>query len=280
LRAEGLEATEPGLGAAERGQLLHMVMARVWRQLGSHAALAAMGREALAVLVADAARIAVATLRSERPGRLDGPFAALERERLAQVALDWLAIDLSRAPFAVVLREDELAIEAGGLAFRGRVDRVDRFADGGLAVIDYKTGSPRVAGWLGERPDDPQLPLYALAAGEEVTAVAFACLKAGKLGFAGLAREEGLLPGVKTVELHRTAAKLAASWSELIEGWRHATAALAMQFARGEAAVDPKRPPATCRDCDLSALCRVRERPGVLDADEPVAGEGDEVEEA
>lgn len=280
LRAQGLESTEPGLGPAERGQLLHMVMARVWRQLGSHAALAAMEQPGLAALVADAARVAVATLWSERPGRLDGRFAMLERERLARIALDWLAIDRARAPFAVVLREDELVIEAGGLAFRGRVDRIDRLERGGLAVIDYKTGSPRVAGWLGERPDDPQLPLYALAAGDEVAAVAFACLKAGKLGFAGLAREEGLLPEVKTVDKHRTAAKLAASWSELIDGWRLATAGLAAEFARGEARVDPKRPFATCKDCGLSALCRVRERLGALAADEVSAGEGDEGDEA
>ncbi|MBL0143299.1 MAG: PD-(D/E)XK nuclease family protein [Betaproteobacteria bacterium] len=268
LRAEGLEKTEPGLGAAERGQLLHRVMARLWREIGSHAALAAMDPVRLEALAADAARIAVAWLRSERPGRLEGRFAALERERLARVALAWLDIDRSRAPFCVVHREEELAIEAGGLVFRGRIDRLDRLENAGLAVIDYKTGSPRVRGWLGDRPDDPQLPLYALAVGDEVTAVAFACLKAGKVGFAGLAREDGLLPDVGTVDKHRTAGKFAASWSELIEGWRLSTARLAREFAEGKASVDPKRPFATCKHCDLSALCRVRERLGALAADE------------
>ncbi len=273
LRAEALDKVEPGLGPSERGQLLHLVMARVWRSLGDQAALAAMDAAQLEALVADAARVAVARMRAEHPGRLEGRFARLEQERLASAALEWLAIDRGRPPFSVVLREDELAIEAGGLAFRGRVDRMDRLASGGLAVIDYKTGSPGVSGWLGDRPDDPQLPLYALAAGDDVRAVAFACLKKGEHGFLGLAREEGLLPGVGTVDKHRTAGKLHASWDELLEAWLQATARLAAEFAAGEARVDPKRRFASCTHCDFATLCRVDGEAVVADADEAGADE-------
>lgn len=273
LKAEGLDKIEPGLGPAERGQMLHLVMARLWRTLGDQAALAAMDAQQLEALVADAARVAVARMRAEHPGRLEGRFARLEQERLADAALEWLAIDRGRPPFSVVLREDELAIEAGGLAFRGRVDRIDRLASGGLAVIDYKTGSPAVSGWLGERPDDPQLPLYALAAGDDVRAVAFACLKKGKRGFLGLAREEGLLEGVGTVDKHRTGGKLHASWDELLDAWRQATARLAREFAAGEARVDPKKRFASCTYCDLATLCRVDGASGVAEEDEADADE-------
>ena len=51
----------------------------------------------------------------------------------------------------------------------GSIDRVDRFADGRLAIIDYKSGSPTP--YLKLSPDDPllngqllQLPIYAYAA--------------------------------------------------------------------------------------------------------------------
>ena len=264
LGAEPLESPEPGLDAADRGTLLHALMSRLWRDIGSHARLVAMPAEALATVVDNAARIAVARVRADRPGRLDGPLADLERERLVRVAFEWLAVDRDRPPFDVVLREDRVEMAVGPLTIAGRVDRIDRLASGSLAVIDYKSGSPRVAGWIGDRPDDPQLPLYALAADGDVAAVAFARLKAGEFGFAGLAREEGLIPGVPSVQGHRGAARVAASWEELLAQWRAATDDLARRFARGESAVDPKRGLASCRHCGLHPLCRVHERLGAL----------------
>jgi len=257
-------------------------MAHLWSALGSQAALAATEPERLVVLVDEAARHAVAHLRAARPGRLEGHFAALERDRLARIAREWLEVERDRPPFEVSMRETRLALTAGRLHLTGRVDRVDRLQDGGVAVIDYKSGRVNPGAWLGPRPDDAQLPLYALAigAGEDVRAVAFARLKVGEQGFAGLARDAGLLPEVKTVSQHRTAGKVAASWDELVAQWRRAVDELGDEFARGEARVDPKRGLATCRGCDLQALCRVHERLGGI-ADEGVragdeAGEHDE----
>ncbi len=275
LGAESLEKVEPGLDASDRGQLLHRVMARLWRELGSQAALLDADPDRLVALAGEAARVAVARLREERPGRLDGRFAQLERERLAAAALAWLAIDRDRPPFTVAMREEAIVLQTGGLELRGRIDRLDRLEAGGVAVIDYKTGTPRVAGWLGGRPDDPQLPLYALAAGDDVAAVAFACLRKGRMGFDGLAREAGLLPGVGPVDKHPGAGKHHASWAQLLAAWREATRALAQAFVAGEAAVDPKQPFATCRHCDLAALCRVRGR-GLVGDDEPAAGAAEE----
>ena len=51
----------------------------------------------------------------------------------------------------------------GAHTLRGRVDRVDRLADGGYELIDYKTGRPRSAAALRE---DVQLSLYAVGARE------------------------------------------------------------------------------------------------------------------
>ena len=192
--------------------------------------------------------------------------AGIAAWRSGRADLDALAA-LSHA-FDVVHREDRVEMAAGPLTIAGRVDRVDRLASGALAVIDYKSGSPRVAGWIGDRPDDPQLPLYALAMGDAVAAVAFARLKAGEFGFSGLAREEGLIPGVPSVEGHRGVARVAGSWEELLAQWRASTDDLATRFARGESAVDPKRGLASCRHCELHPLCRVHERLGALAPDE------------
>ncbi len=265
LHARALESPEPGLGPPERGDLLHKLMARLWKDLGDHATLQATDEERLSRLIDEAAAHAVSRLRAERPGRLEGRFAQLERERLARLAREWLAVERRRAPFEVRMLEERMTLPAGKLRLAGRVDRIDRLLDGGLAVIDYKTGVVSVSDWLGKRPDDAQLPLYALAAGdEEVRALAFARLRIGELGFAGLARDDGLLPEVSTVDRHPTARRQASSWGELLARWREELDALGESFASGNARVDPKHALRTCERCDLKTLCRVHERFGGL----------------
>lgn len=270
LGARGLEAPEPALDAADRGTLLHAMMAAIWERLKDHATLCATSPGALRELVAQAVDEAVRVVHGRRPGRLEGRFAELERERLAAIAMEWLEIEKARAPFEVRMREEKIRLTAGRLMIDGRVDRIDRLLKGGgIAVIDYKTGRAAVAAWMGERPDDAQLPLYALAAaGEDVRAVAFARLKTGDRGFSGVARDPDALPGVAVV-----GRKYAPSWEALVAMWRREVDALGEGFAAGDARVDPKEMLATCRRCDLKALCRVHERLTPLD-------EGDEIVDA
>lgn len=59
--------------------------------------------------------------------------------------------------------ERSFSFKLGPHVLRGRVDRVDRLAEGGYELIDYKTGRPRSAAALRE---DVQLSLYAVGARE------------------------------------------------------------------------------------------------------------------
>jgi ATP-dependent DNA helicase UvrD/PcrA len=60
-----------------------------------------------------------------------------------------------------LLLEQPFSLRVEGLRLTGRIDRVDRHADGRYEVIDYKTGSARRAA---ELQRDLQLGVYALAA--------------------------------------------------------------------------------------------------------------------
>jgi RecB family exonuclease len=60
--------------------------------------------------------------------------------------------------------ERQFSFRIGPHHLRGRVDRVDRVADGEYELIDYKTSRPKSAEQL---RDDVQLSLYALAARED-----------------------------------------------------------------------------------------------------------------
>ncbi|MGX7952299.1 double-strand break repair protein AddB [Tsuneonella sp. HG249] len=67
---------------------------------------------------------------------------ALWRPRLLK-ALSWVAERIAAEPERVpVLIETKGELDWRGTRLTGRIDRLDRFADGTFAVVDYKTGRP------------------------------------------------------------------------------------------------------------------------------------------
>jgi len=128
---------------------------------------------------------------------------------------------------------------------------VDELADGRRVLLDYKTGEVKKGAWEGERPDEPQLPLYAVTEDEgELAAVAFAQTKTGDMRFRGVQSESGILPG---------RVDALANMSEQVGDWRRVLTMLAEDFRNGLADADPKRGKKTCAFCGLPALCRIAE---------------------
>ena len=83
-----------------------------------------------------------------------------ERQGIAQLR-DFLAARASEPPLEVLDTEKTFSVEIGGARLRGRVDRLDRCGEDGVAIVDYKTGAPRSQ----EDADESlQLSIYALAA--------------------------------------------------------------------------------------------------------------------
>jgi len=264
LDAEGLEAPPPGPDARDRGTLVHAMLAKVWTELKSKARLDVISDPDLDALLAEAADTAIGRLQWSRPDALAGRFAKLERERLAQLGRAWLEQERKRPAFEVAEIEKKQTVSLGGLTVNAKLDRLDRLQGGAHAILDYKTGEASIAGWLGARPDEPQLPLYAVTSGTDVAAVAFARVRAGeKRPFRGIARKKGLIPDVDTLAEQRLhAAKGYRSWDELLSGWRRELEALGREFASGEARVAPKDGLATCTYCDVKPFCRIYERYG------------------
>ncbi len=261
LDSTPLEVPQPGLDAAERGTLLHDMLAEVWTALGNKRNLDALDGASLAQLLETCAATAVARMQRRRPDALDERFAAAERRRLAKVTQEWLAIERARPEFEVVAIERKRPVHFGGVTVNAKLDRMDRLASGERIVLDYKTGRCMVSAWLGARPDEPQLPMYALGSEEEVSAVAFAQLKTGDLRFKGLASTEGLLSGVTLVTKDRSdLSRQYSGWPDLVRGWRAELEALGRGFAAGDARVDPKQGELTCQRCDQHAFCRVAEK--------------------
>ncbi len=259
LGAQRIETPHTGLDALERGTLVHRVLAQAWSQLKSKDALDAISAADLETLLRQAAEEAVARIKRDRPTTLSGRFAEIERQRLVRLARAWLEAEKLRGGFTVVATEDKRRVEIGGLGFNTRLDRVDQTQDGRRIVIDYKTNAPPVGAMLGERPDEPQLPLYLVTAEPGAAAVAFAQVKAGEMRFAALARDGDLLPKVKAFPESYYRDRHA-SWDEVVAAWRADLARIAAGFAAGDARVDPKKYPHACRYCIVKPFCRIHER--------------------
>lgn len=241
---------EPGLDARLRGELVHHLLQRFWSETGQSAALAALTGEARQERAQQLAAEVVATLAAHpnHQARFTPRVAALEQERLARLLLQWLVWEEQRpAAFQVAEMEKDFDVTVAGLPLSVRLDRVDRLAGGELAILDYKTGEVRARAWDGERPPSPQLPLYALALGDEpVAAVAFARLATGRSGFIGLASRAGVLPGLRVSD----------DWEGQLRQWQEALERLAGEFQQGVATVTPHPEADPCRLCDLPLLCR------------------------
>jgi probable DNA repair protein len=270
LDARAPEEPEPGLDAKARGMLLHAALEALWNTLGSHAALCGMAEETLMNAIGTAVHAALDELARDRSQTLTGRFREIEAGRLTRLLRAWLEEEKARAPFRVVVAEQETTIALGGLVVEGRMDRVDELEDGTRVILDYKSGKTSIKSWEGERPDEPQLPLYAIDMRQRqpVAAALFAQLRAGELGFNGLAARAGIAPKVKA------AGDTEAVWQTQLDAWQTTLTTLAEAYRAGDARVDPKKFPQTCEHCGLQALCRVHERHPAVVEDEG-GGEGD-----
>lgn len=253
LEASRLEEPGPGLDPRSRGTLTHRALELLWQQVGSHARLVALGEEVLRRHIAEAVAIALAEEHSDTG--LQQHFNDIEQQRLERLLWRWLEFEKQREPFTVEEIEAGLEIELAGLRLSLRADRCDRLEDGRRVIIDYKTGrriSPR---WTTEHLEEPQLPLYAIASGEQPAAAVLAWANNRKPELTGLAEENTHLPGVRQYD---------GDWNDLLAQWRASLTTTAAGFMQGHAAVDPADPARSCTWCDYRGMCRIDEHLAIL----------------
>ena len=292
LGARTVAAPEPGLSHMERGTIVHAALGFFWKKGDGSATLAELS-EGGALGEAVARSVESALRETGKVG--EGRFFDLEKERVSTLVRAWLeGVELKRSPFTVKAVEEKRTINAGGLELDLRVDRIDRLEGvegesegepgggpeggsegeaGGLinALIDYKTGGCSRNDWLGERPRDPQLPLYTLSG--VFDAVAFARLSVKGVGFEGTARSQSALPGVKSFDEDRWTKKIegVSGWDDFMERLRRTVDSLGSSFMKGEAAVDPLgfgTRESACEWCEVKPLCRIFEEGRVFEGEE------------
>lgn len=261
LCAKEWDPGESALTPPERGQLMHAVLHRVWG--GKPAGIRSLDElRSIADLPAFVAGHVREVIMNNAPQRVLEPasrrYLELEARRLTQLVTEWLRYEATRAPFTVLHTELKQRTTVAGLALDLRLDRLDRLSDGTVLVIDYKTGNVSPRAWE-PRMDDVQLPLYARfgLAGQALGGLVFAKVRPGDMCFTGRVADA---QSTLDPSLGRTSSMVRKPMdaAELMD-WEDAIVDLAHGFLAGDAAVDPRDPPNTCKACGLHTLCRIKE---------------------
>jgi probable DNA repair protein len=264
LRAQPLDETEWGISPSERGKLLHNVMQRLLSPTApapfrtrDDIVTAIATKQLPAILDAHIDAAITAQYRSTPHDPWQQACLAAEKRRLKTRIEAWLTLEAERQPFTVEACEQSLPdVRVGDLRLKLRADRIDLLADNTRLLLDYKTGQISTTSWQGDRPNDPQLPLYAAYGNvENVSGILFARIRAGKIAFEGSIRDaqtqlSATIGAKKALVTDPYSDAKRDQWAQTLEK-------LSEEFLNGEAAVAPQAH--ACDHCHFHSLCRITE---------------------
>ncbi len=136
--------------------------------------------------------------------------------------------ELAHPGAEIVETERRFSVQIGDAIVTGRMDRLDRGADGEVTIVDYKTGKAKTQD---DADDSLQLSIYALAA-EQLH------MKPGPVAFVNL-------ENATVVESRRTEDELREARKEVID--------VAAKIANGE--FEPRKDFLMCRNCSYFSIC-------------------------
>lgn len=273
LQAQPLEHPSPGINPRVRGMILHLALELFWNEMRDQATLRAKraaGTEVQDLIHHSIARALRETLARE-PGSVSEPMKQREHARTVRLINQMLEWEQQRPIFSTTTIEAARRHEFAGAAIDLRFDRVDVLEDGLRLILDYKTGSPKTFDGLADRLRQPQLPAYAIAAGQPIAGVAALYLGREGVKVRGSADQPSRFKrsiAPKSGEL---------SWPERVERWRGQLQVLIDEYLGGDASVSPL--PDVCKLCHLHALCRIDPTALVVLDTDPDNPEGEESEE-
>lgn len=248
LHAQSVSTLSTGPDASERGQIIHRIMELIWQQIESQQQLTSMTTHALNTLIDEAIHHALSPHIKNRPLSFPSLVQDVELTRLRRLVIACLDWEKQRPEFTIEALEKIFSINLAGIDFNVRIDRLDKLAADKKWVIDYKTSIPINKPWNEDRPEAPQLLLYALL-DETINALLFVQLKAGRLTCNGISEEATSVKGLNGVKKNE-------HWSDQRERWHQQLTDLASEFRDGHCPPQPNRA-STCDFCEFSNLCRI-----------------------
>ncbi len=234
-----------GLNALQRGQLVHRILEQLWRELKNQKNLLDLDALALEVLLNQTIRAVIQEFAEKHPSSfpsLTQTIEHLRQKKMIQASLDF---EKQRAPFSIAALETSHQLSLAGMTFNIRIDRLDELADKSKWIIDYKSKLPAEKPWYEDRPEHPQLLIYALL-DEHINTLLFMAFKDGSIQHRGISEQPLNFKGMDQET----------QWPHLKNQWEQQLTLLALEFKQGYCIPQPLKK-TTCNHCDFPSLCRI-----------------------
>jgi len=255
LHAQKSEIPDTDFDPLVRGNLIHLILELFWKKTQTREHLEKLYQSnQLELEVEKCVEEATNVICRSLPDQPE--FLKMEKTRNQNLALEWLInFDLTRNDFTVLKPEKSATAKINGLTLNLKIDRVDEISDKKYVLIDYKSGEAKPGDWLKERIIAPQLPLYSTLTSPSV--VAFGKIKKGQIEFKGVKDSSIDFSGFKVTNY--TEETKVSEWNDLLALWKNKIDLLANEFLSRRAVIEPTLNHETCKNCDLSSLCRIRD---------------------
>jgi|GEM_PF-1373748 len=263
-----------GLPAFVKGNIIHDVLAAIWKKLCSSEQLHAMAEHDVSTLIENEV-LHIANKHFSRLNiQLSSDAKTLYLGQFCQLIQASISVDKSRPPFYVASIESTHQFPLQLNSYQLRIDRIDYTKDG-LVIIDYKTGDHKIGSLLGSPLLSPQLPLYALAGVENagfhlssdnqtIAAVGFFNLHLKSCAMTGIGELTSRIDGIYLPQ-ELTRYKTPTSWPDILQWWQDNIVSMHNEMCSGYAAGTVRNPAIARFYSHLDAAARINTENSVGD---------------
>lgn len=262
------QVLKKGIDPRTRGSWLHKALELFWQEIQTQKKLLQLSENEISNIVQEKVEQAKEKYTNQLYANTARAVVNLEHEKIHRLIIEWLNIEKKREDFSVYDVEVEKKLSLGNLSFSFYIDRIDVDEKNNIMIIDYKTGSTDYKKWLGKRPEESQMPAYALSCYDrKIASLTYATLKTGEVSQKGIWFDNDNPTNNQFLELSedkikdgkRYIEKLVDLKHSLTEQWKDNLQNLAYHIEQGDMPVSPKHVINTCKFCDYADFCRINE---------------------